>query len=89
MSTMVPLEGRLSPELVVPQISQWRSTALLRLGAHIGWILMGRGFSMVAQWHTRARQRRQLMMLNPRLLKDVGLTQADAYRESLKPFWRK
>ncbi|MDH4246984.1 MAG: DUF1127 domain-containing protein [Deltaproteobacteria bacterium] len=88
MSTMVPVDERLSPELVLPQISQWRSMALLRLGAQIGWILMGRGLFIVRQWRNRAMQRRQLMMLNPRLLKDVGLTQADAYRESLKPFWR-
>ena len=39
------------------------------------------------EWHERARQRRRLMELDDRLLKDVGLTRADVARETSKPFW--
>jgi uncharacterized protein YjiS (DUF1127 family) len=42
----------------------------------------------VALWHARARQRRQLSVLEDRLYSDIGVTAGDAYRESQKPFWR-
>ncbi len=37
----------------------------------------------------RAVQRRHLGELDDRLLKDIGLSKAEAYRETLKPFWLK
>lgn len=39
-------------------------------------------------WAQRARQRRDLNGLDDHLLHDIGLSRADVYRESLKPFWR-
>ncbi|MBI3994271.1 MAG: DUF1127 domain-containing protein [Candidatus Lambdaproteobacteria bacterium] len=36
----------------------------------------------------RARQRRRLMALDDRMLKDVGLSRSDAAAEYGKPFWR-
>lgn len=36
----------------------------------------------------RRRQRAALMSLDDRLLKDIGLTRADAEREYDKPLWR-
>lgn len=45
-----------------------------------------------ARWcalcHARAAQRRHLAVLDARMLKDVGLTPAEAARESAKPWWR-
>jgi uncharacterized protein YjiS (DUF1127 family) len=38
--------------------------------------------------HARAAQRRHLAELDERMLKDVGLTPAEAARESAKPWWR-
>ena len=35
----------------------------------------------------RARQRRQLAMLDDRMLKDIGLSRADVAREADKPVW--
>jgi uncharacterized protein YjiS (DUF1127 family) len=40
------------------------------------------------QWHEIARQRRALLTLNDRMLKDIGITRADAEREASRPFWR-
>lgn len=44
-----------------------------------------------ARWcalcHARAAQRRHLAELDERMLKDVGLTPAEAARESAKPWW--
>ena len=39
-------------------------------------------------WLERKRQRRALLELSDALLKDVGLSRADAWREAGKPFWR-
>ncbi len=34
------------------------------------------------------RQRRTLLALDDRMLKDIGISRADALREGNKPFWR-
>ncbi len=39
-------------------------------------------------WHERARQRRRLLQLDDRMLKDIGVSRADAVREASKPFWQ-
>jgi uncharacterized protein YjiS (DUF1127 family) len=38
-------------------------------------------------WHERAEQRHALSELNERMLKDIGVSGADAYKEVRKPFW--
>ena len=43
---------------------------------------------VVASWQERVRQRRILLSLDARMLKDIGVTQADARWEGNKPFWR-
>lgn len=39
-------------------------------------------------WVDRRRQRRALLGLSDELLKDIGVSRADAWREASKPFWR-
>jgi uncharacterized protein YjiS (DUF1127 family) len=39
------------------------------------------------RWQELAQQRRQLLSLDERMLKDIGITRADAMREGLRPFW--
>ncbi len=39
-------------------------------------------------WNERAAQRRQLREMDDRILKDIGLSRLDVYRETIKPFWR-
>lgn len=36
----------------------------------------------------RYRSRRDLLTLDDRMLKDIGISRADAVREGDKPFWR-
>jgi uncharacterized protein YjiS (DUF1127 family) len=56
----------------------------------------GGSFGSVAQyaadilltWQERAVQRHALASLEPRMLDDIGLSRADAWREASKPFWR-
>lgn len=39
-------------------------------------------------WIERSRQRKQLAKLDSRMLKDIGITRAEANAELAKPFWR-
>ena len=40
------------------------------------------------EWRRRTREREELAALDDRMLKDIGLTRADAQLLSNKPFWR-
>ena len=42
----------------------------------------------IERWIEWSRQRRALRRLNDHLLRDIGLTQEEADRETEKPFWR-
>jgi uncharacterized protein YjiS (DUF1127 family) len=39
-------------------------------------------------WHDRARERRALMELSDHMLRDIGISRAEARGEAAKPFWR-
>jgi uncharacterized protein YjiS (DUF1127 family) len=67
--------------LVLDRAKPGRTLALAR------WSGM-RFVDMLLEWHERSRQRRALMALDDRLLKDIGISRADAERETSKPFWR-
>jgi uncharacterized protein YjiS (DUF1127 family) len=49
--------------------------------------------STLGQWYARSRERRALREIAERsdfhLLKDIGVSQAEALREADKPFWRR
>lgn len=47
-----------------------------------------RAVETVSAWHERAHQRRALMALSDQMLRDIGISRAEAERESTKPFWR-
>ncbi len=51
-------------------------------------ILAVRVAVMLSKWATRRRTRLALHRLPPHLLRDVGLTQAEALAESRRVFWR-
>ena len=44
--------------------------------------------SVINQYRQNVHQRRQLSQLPDYLLKDIGVTRADALKESEKPFWK-
>ena len=48
---------------------------------------LSRVILMLLRWHELARQRRALGALSDHMLKDLGLTRADALREAGRPFW--
>ncbi len=41
------------------------------------------------EWYEVYRQRRALLGLDDAMLKDIGISRADALREGNKPFWRR
>ncbi len=45
--------------------------------------------TVLGEWQHRSSQREHLGDLDDRLLKDMGLTQSDVFREARKPFWVK
>ena len=45
-------------------------------------------FEYVATWQDRRRQRHALARLDDRMLRDIGVTRCDVWREVNKPFWR-
>ncbi len=45
-------------------------------------------YGALAAWSSREAQRRHLLELDERLLRDVGLSREDAEAEAAKPFWR-
>jgi uncharacterized protein YjiS (DUF1127 family) len=47
-----------------------------------------RSADQLLTWSERARQRRELLRFDDHLLRDVGLTRAEALAEAAKPFWR-
>ena len=44
--------------------------------------------TLLQSWFVRAQERRMLLQLDQRMLKDIGITRVDAAREAMKPFWR-
>jgi uncharacterized protein YjiS (DUF1127 family) len=72
-----------------------RAHAALALSMALAWYALrrlGHGAGRAAEggliWLERARQRRQLAELSDHMLRDIGLTRADAWAESEKLFWR-
>ena len=53
-----------------------------RLRAALSWVIL-----TLLRWQELARQRRALGALSDHMLKDLGLTRADALREAGRPFW--
>jgi uncharacterized protein YjiS (DUF1127 family) len=47
-----------------------------------------RVLATLREWRRRARDRAELAGLDDRMLRDIGLTRADAEFLSNKPFWR-
>lgn len=50
----------------------------------LGRSLIGR----IATWRARSIGRRELIAMDERMLKDIGVSPSVAYAEAMKPFWR-
>ena len=54
-----------------------------------GWLRIGlaRVVARLLEWQELARQRRALAALDDHMLKDIGLSRADARQEAERAFW--
>lgn len=66
-------------ESLVQSPARYRNTLL--------WLMIGMCEAPVV-WMERWEHRQRLRELDERILRDVGLSRADIYREARKPFWR-
>jgi uncharacterized protein YjiS (DUF1127 family) len=73
-----------------------RAQSALALLLALAWFALrrlGRGCRRAAEigllWTERAQQRRALGQLSDHMLRDIGVTRADAWAEADKPFWRR
>lgn len=62
--------------LAVPRLLK----RLSRLFAHV--------LARLAEWQERAEQRSHLARMDDTMLKDIGVSASEAWREANKPFWR-
>jgi uncharacterized protein YjiS (DUF1127 family) len=46
-----------------------------------------RALAMLLYWHDISRERRALLELDDHMLRDIGITRADAEQEAGRPFW--
>jgi len=71
-----------------PRLSIVLLWALAWLG--LRWLGYGalRAAAAGSVWLDRSRQRRQLAQLSDHMLRDIGLTRADAWIEAEKRFWQ-
>lgn len=67
------------PAIALPRKARRTGAAIARLRRFGRWCL---------RCHARAAQRAHLAELDERMLEDVGITPAQAARESAKPWWR-
>jgi len=47
-----------------------------------------RAGALIREWRRRHRSRLELARFDARMLRDIGITPVDAWREINKPFWR-
>jgi uncharacterized protein YjiS (DUF1127 family) len=80
---MHTISWRTTQPEAVPSWRQWLGTGFRKARRDLLELL-----EVVATWSQRAGERRQLLTLDERMLKDIGANRADAWQEAHKPFWR-
>ena len=78
------------PDTNTPQRSFAATGWLLRLFVRFGASIVGgylRLSDTTAMWRSRLRQRQALQELSEHVLKDIGISRCDVFRESTKYFW--
>jgi uncharacterized protein YjiS (DUF1127 family) len=65
-----------------------RLAAKVRLLVSRSGTMIGQLLETVLTWRVRSLERRLLLELDDRMLRDMGFSQADVHREAAKPFWR-
>lgn len=67
----------------MPTWTQWMGIGMRKARHDLHHIV-----NLVATWSERRAERWQLLSLDDRMLKDIGISRADAWVEATKPMWR-
>jgi uncharacterized protein YjiS (DUF1127 family) len=70
-----------------PAVAPLSAGAAFRAGSRLV-ALLRRAVGTVLEWQQRARERQQLVAMDARLRRDLGLSNIDLWCEINKPFWR-
>ena len=66
------------------------SRATRRSGTRAAWPrMLQQSLAQLHEWRCRRRGRAELAQLDDRMLRDIGVSRVDVWREVNKPFWRK
>ena len=57
------------------------------LRLRLGRVLTASAARLILTWKHRSQTRMALRDLDPRLLRDIGVSAGDAHQEAIKPFW--
>jgi uncharacterized protein YjiS (DUF1127 family) len=76
------MSSHLRPAILNPAAAGPAGRSTERLRAALSWVIL-----TLLRWQELARQRRSLAAMSDHMLKDLGLTRADALREAGRPFW--
>jgi uncharacterized protein YjiS (DUF1127 family) len=76
------MSSHLRPAILNPAAAGPAGRSTERLRAALSWVIL-----TLLRWQELARQRRALAAMSDHMLKDLGLSRADALREAGRPFW--
>lgn len=71
----------------VDRTAIWSAAAVRRAAGWALWVFDAVPETLI-EWQRRHQDRQALASLDDRLLRDVGISPAEAAREAAKPFWR-
>ena len=79
--------AQLSSNAAIPSTGSASDFASSARSTHARRWSAGTIIGRLMQWQARNTERNHLRQLDDRMLSDMGMTRADAYHESRKPFW--
>jgi uncharacterized protein YjiS (DUF1127 family) len=80
------MSGEEKTEMPVRALNSPRHGTAFRLGRRMQ-ALAVLACARLLRWHELSRQRRAVLALNERMLKDIGITRGEAECEARRPFW--
>lgn len=78
---------RLAPEAIAVSQSS-ASGGNVVVAARQLWRGMAAAVETLRRWRDRAQSRKSLAGLDPRMLRDIGISPSQLWHEAGKPFWR-
>jgi len=80
--------GSTAPHAPRPSETSFSPIGFVRNAAAVTASALQRGLDRLLDWQERSRQRHMLIGLDEHMLRDIGVTRAEAEEEFRKPPWR-